>query len=175
VIGSRPQVVAPLGAAIDRSGEGDGFAWVEVLGQARLNARPLARYHTLMGVAGLIAALGVITANQILIVGAMAVSPDLLPLCSVCVGLVARRPRLARHAALTLLSGLALAGLVAALLTLLLRATGILTSNFILGRGGVGDLTHTDYSTVLIALAAGIAAMLSFEPAPAPPSESRSQ
>ncbi|MFZ0090189.1 MAG: DUF389 domain-containing protein [Solirubrobacteraceae bacterium] len=159
---SRPQVVAPLGAAVDRTAR-DGFAWVEVLGQARSHARPLARYHVLMGVAGVIAALGVITANQILIVGAMAVSPDLLPLCSLCVGLVGRRSRLARHAAFTLLTGLALAGVVATLLTLLLRATGILGTDFVVGHAAVGNLTHTDYSTVLIALAAGIAAMLSFE------------
>ena len=87
----------------------------------------------------------------------------LLPLCSLCVGVVGRRPRLARRAALTLLTGLALAGVVAAVLTLLLRATGTLASGFVVGHGAVGDLTHTDYATVLIALAAGIAAMLSFE------------
>lgn len=160
---SRPHVVAPLGAAVERSGGDDGFAWVEVLGQARSHARPLARYHVLMAVAGVIAALGVITLNQILIIGAMAVSPDLLPLCSLCVALVGRRSRLARHAALTLLTGLALTGVVATLLTLLLRLTGILGSGFVVGQGAVGGLTHTDYSTVLIALAAGIAAMLSFE------------
>jgi uncharacterized membrane protein YphA (DoxX/SURF4 family) len=33
----------------------------------------------------------------------------------------------------------------------------------VVGQGGIGNLAHTDYSTVLIALAAGIAAMLSFE------------
>jgi uncharacterized hydrophobic protein (TIGR00271 family) len=160
---SRPQVVAPLGTALDRSGRGDAFAWVEVLGQARSHARPLARYHVLMAVAGVIAALGVITANQILIVGAMAVSPDLLPLCSLCVGVVGRRYRLARRAAFTLFTGLALAGVVAVVLTLLLRVTGILASDFVPGHDAVGNLTHTDYSTVLIALAAGVAAMLSFE------------
>jgi uncharacterized hydrophobic protein (TIGR00271 family) len=160
---SRPQIVAPLGLAHDRVSSHDGFAWIEVLGEARANARPLARYHALMTVAGLIAALGVITANGILIVGAMAVSPDLLPLCSLCVGLVARRPRLIRTAAVTLLSGLILAGLVAMLLTLALRGLGILTESFVVGHGGIGNLTHTDYSTVLIALAAGVAAMLSFE------------
>jgi uncharacterized hydrophobic protein (TIGR00271 family) len=157
------QTVAPLGAARRGvPGEG-GFAWVEVLGEARSNARPLARYHVLMAVAGVIAALGVITANSILIVGAMAVSPDLLPLCSLSVGLVARRPRLIRRAAGTLVSGLVLAGLVATALTLALRATGILGSDFVVGHGGLGNLAHTDYSTVLIALAAGVAAMLSFE------------
>jgi uncharacterized hydrophobic protein (TIGR00271 family) len=156
------QTVAPLGRARTAL-EDTGFAWVEVLGEARSRARLLARYQVLMVVAGVIAALGVITANTILIVGAMAVSPDLLPLCSLCVGLVAWRPPLMRRAAVTLLSGLVLVGLVATILTLVLRATGILGSNFVVGHGGIGSLARTDYSTVIIALVAGIAAMLSFE------------
>ena len=55
-----------------------------------------------MIVAGVIAAYGVIEVNSILIVGAMAVSPDVLPVAAACVGLVSRRHRLGqagdRHA-----------------------------------------------------------------------------
>ena len=160
---SHLEVVAPAPAAQSRIGGGDAFAWVEVLGEARANARPLARYFALMAVAGVVAALGVITGNPILIVGAMAVSPDLLPLCSVCVGLVGRRQRLTRRALATLLAGLTLVGAVAAVLTAALDATGILPHDFVLGAGGLGTLATTDYSTVLIALVAGVAAMLSFE------------
>ena len=70
--------------------------WADVLGQARVNARPIARYLVFMMAAGVIAGFGVIEVNSILIVGAMAVSPDLLPLTAACVGLVSRRGRLAR-------------------------------------------------------------------------------
>src|SRR5215203_2233505 len=56
-------------------GDEVGFAWVEVIGQADANSRPLARYLALINVAAVIAALGVITSSSILIVGAMAVSP----------------------------------------------------------------------------------------------------
>ena len=53
----------------------------------------MARYLVLMGCAGVIAAFGVIDKNQILIVGAMAISPDMLALTATCsTGLVARRP-----------------------------------------------------------------------------------
>ena len=62
-----------------------------------------------MIVAGVIAAFGVIEANEILIVGAMAVSPDLLPIAATCVGLVGRRYRLAWRALVTLPSGWAAA------------------------------------------------------------------
>ncbi len=160
---ARLEVVAPSQTSHDRAGAGAGFAWIEVLGDAWANSRPLARYLVLILAAGVIAALGVITANGILIVGAMAVSPDLLPISAVCVGIVARRPRLARRAFLTLVVGLALVTVVAAIVASLLDLTGILPGNYQIGQGGLGNLARTDYSTVLVALAAGVAAMLAFE------------
>jgi uncharacterized hydrophobic protein (TIGR00271 family) len=160
---SQLEVVAPAPEAKARLGAGEAFAWVEVLGEARRQARPLARYFILMAVAGVVAGLGVIKGNAILIVGAMAVSPDLLPLCSVCVGLVGRRGRLARRAFATLMLGLAVVGAAAAVMTFLLDVVGILPDPLVLGAGGLSGLAVTDYSTVLIALVAGVAAMLAFE------------
>ncbi len=141
----------------------DGFAWVEVMGQARANSRPLARYLALINVAAVIAALGVITSSSILIVGAMAVSPDLLPICATCVGIVGGRYALARRAFVTLVLGLGLVVATAAVLSALLKWTGLLPDGFAVEQSSLTTLAHTDYSTVLIALAAGVAAMLSFE------------
>jgi hypothetical protein len=67
------------------------LVWTDVLGTAWLNARPIARYLAFMAAAGVIGAYGVIDNNSILIVGAMAVSPDLLPITAVGVGIVARQ------------------------------------------------------------------------------------
>jgi uncharacterized hydrophobic protein (TIGR00271 family) len=159
---SRLEVVAPTPAAHARF-EGADVAWVEVLGQARANARPLARYLALIVAAGVIASMGVLTANGILIVGAMAVSPDLLPICATCVGIVGGRRRLTRQAFFTLVVGLGLVVVVATVASALLNATGFVPSDYQVGEGGLSDLAHTDYSTVLVALAAGVAAMLSFE------------
>ena len=139
------------------------LAWAAVLGEARANARPISRYLLLMTVAGVIAAFGVIDRNDILIVGAMAVSPDLLPLCAACVGLEARRPSLITRAVRTLLLGLGIACGVAALLGFVLDVTGWLPENFELRGGGIGTLARVDLSTVLVAAVAGIAAILSFE------------
>ena len=85
------------------------LVWADVLGQAWLNARPVARYLALMVVAGVIASYGVIETNTILIVGAMAVSPDLLPITAIGVGILGRRGRLVAEASLTLIVGLAVA------------------------------------------------------------------
>jgi uncharacterized hydrophobic protein (TIGR00271 family) len=160
---TKVEVVAPLHR--HRFGEGgvDGFSWVEVIGQARANSRPLARYLALINVAAVIAALGVITSSSILVVGAMAVSPDLLPICATSVGLVRRQHDLARRAFTTLALGLGLVVATAAVLSLLLKWTGLLPGGFEVEQSSLSTLAKIDYSTVLVALAAGIAAMLSFE------------
>jgi uncharacterized hydrophobic protein (TIGR00271 family) len=139
------------------------LAWAAVLGEARANARPITRYLLLMIIAGVIAAFGVIDRNDILIVGAMAVSPDLLPLCAACVGLEARRPNLVARAARTLLLGLGIAAGVAAVLGFVLDVTGWLPETFKLRGGGIGTLARVDLSTIIVASVAGVAAILSFE------------
>jgi uncharacterized hydrophobic protein (TIGR00271 family) len=160
---TRVEVVAPQHRHHLGEGGVDGYAWVEVLGQARANSRLLARYLALINVAAVIAALGVITSSSILIVGAMAVSPDLLPICATCVGLVAGRYELAGRAFVTLTMGLGIVIVTAAVLSALLNLTGLLPAGFNVEQSSLSNLAHTDYSTVLIALAAGVAAMLSFE------------
>jgi uncharacterized hydrophobic protein (TIGR00271 family) len=160
---TRVDVVAPQHHHEHGEGGVDGFAWVEILGQARANSRPLARYLALINVAAVIAALGVITSSSILIVGAMAVSPDLLPICATCVGLAGGNSALARRAFVTLTLGLGLVVVTAAVLSALLKWTGLLPDGFAVEQSSLSTLAKTDYSTVLIALAAGVAGMLSFE------------
>ena len=92
-----------------------GLVWADIIGSALLNARPIARYLAFMVAAGVIASYGVIEDSAILIVGAMAVSPDLLPITAIGVGIVARRPLLAGRALLTLAVGLGVATTAAAL------------------------------------------------------------
>jgi uncharacterized hydrophobic protein (TIGR00271 family) len=140
----------------------EDFVWAHLVVQARRSARLFARYLTLMAVAGVLAAFGVIGHNPILIVGAMAVSPDLLPICGACVGLVGKRMRLFLRALATLGIGLVVAALAAALLVALLRGIGKIEPHAV-GDGGLGALTTVNYATVGIALAASVAAILSFE------------
>src|SRR5215212_131425 len=160
---TKMEVVAPQHRHHFGEGGVDGFAWVEVLGAARANSRPLARYLALINVAAVIAALGVITSSSILIVGAMAVSPDLLPICATCVGLVRGDHEIARRAFFTLTVGLGLVVVTAAVLSWFLDVFGFLPDGFNVEESSLSTLAKTDYSTVLIALAAGVAGMLSFE------------
>ncbi len=159
---TRQEVIAPTPIHGPIAG-GNEFAWIEVMGEARANARPLGRYLALMAVAACLGAMGVITDNLILVVGAMAVSPDLLPICAACVGFVAGRARLIRRAIVTLLLGILITWVVAAALAWALQAVGILTGDFQVHEENLHGLASIDYSTILVALAAGVAAMLSFE------------
>jgi hypothetical protein len=73
----------------------DRFAsvvWADLLSQAGQNARPFARYLVFMVAAGIIAAFGVIYANVTLVVGAMAISPDTLPIAAAATALVLSGP-----------------------------------------------------------------------------------
>src|SRR5689334_230221 len=137
--------------------------WADVLGQARLNARPVVRYLVLMMAAGTIAAFGVIQVNNILIVGAMAVSPDLLPITAACVGLVDRNFRLVYRALLTVAVGMGAACLTAWVLARVGDLMALLPAHFAIGESALSGLTTVNASTVLVAFAAGVAGMLSLE------------
>jgi uncharacterized hydrophobic protein (TIGR00271 family) len=160
---TRVDVVAPQRTQLTGHRAIDGLAWVEVMGAARANSWPLARYLALINVAAVIAAVGVIISSPILIVGAMAVSPDLLPICATCVGIVAGKRKLAIRSFATLNLGLGLVVVTAAVVAFFLKVTGILPDGFQVEESSLNTLAHLDYSTVLVAAAAGIAAMLSFE------------
>jgi uncharacterized hydrophobic protein (TIGR00271 family) len=134
-----------------------------VLGQARRNARPVSLYLAFTIAAGVIAAFGVIEVNTILIVGAMAVSPDMLPISATCVGLVSWRLVLVRRALGTLIVGLATSCTAAALVSVALDVTNLMPSDFALNGDALGGLTTVDSSTVGVAFAAGVAGILAQE------------
>lgn len=137
--------------------------WTDLLSQAGANARPLARYLVFMSVAGLIAGFGVIYANGILVVGAMAVSPDMLPITATCTGLVLHRWRLSARAFATLTAGLGVGCIVAGTMTALLNLFNALPASFQIGETGLQGLASVNVSTVFVAFAAGVAGILAFE------------
>jgi uncharacterized hydrophobic protein (TIGR00271 family) len=130
---------------------------------ASQNARPIARYVAFMLVAGLVGGYGVVGYNVILIVGAMAISPDLLPITAVGVGLVDRRYRLAARALVTLAIGMALASLAAAVSAFVQDAFGVIPTAFDIHSTVLGTMTEVSNETVVVALAAGVAGMLALE------------
>jgi uncharacterized hydrophobic protein (TIGR00271 family) len=152
--------------AIDSSStaeESVALVWADLLGQAQINARTAVRYLIFMAVAGVIAAFGVIDQDQILIVGAMAVAPDLLPVTAACTGLILRRPRLIRRGLFSLLAGLGVACVFAAAVTGFLNLFDLLPAEFAIHEIGLASQQHVEAETFLVAFAAGVAGMLAVE------------
>jgi uncharacterized hydrophobic protein (TIGR00271 family) len=110
-----------------------------------------------------IAAFGVITANAVLIVGAMALAPDLTPVTATSVGLVGRRWRLAGRGLLTLVVGYAFTTFAAQVTSAFLRITGQLPGGYQLPIATVEALASYSMMIVIIAFSAGVAGMFAFE------------
>src|SRR5262249_22164496 len=126
--------------------------WADLLSQAGANARPLARYLVVMATAGVIAAFGVIYANITLVVGAMAISPDLLPICAAATALVLRRWTLAARAFATLLIGLGCACLVGGVLTFVLHQLQLGPTRLLPGQSQfLAGLSTVNISTPIVA------------------------
>jgi uncharacterized hydrophobic protein (TIGR00271 family) len=138
--------------------------WADLLSQAGANARPIARYLVFMAMAGIIAAFGVIYENVTLVVGAMAISPDTLPVTAAATALVLQRWRLAGRAVAALVIGLAVACVVGGVMTRALNVLDLLPSGFDVGHGGfLQGLSSVNISTPIVAFAAGVAAILALE------------
>jgi uncharacterized hydrophobic protein (TIGR00271 family) len=137
--------------------------WADLLGQARVNARTTVLYLVYMAVAGVIGAFGVIDEDQILIVGAMAVAPDLLPITAACTGLVLGRGRLFGRGLAAMALGLGTACILAAAVTGFLDLFDLLPPEFKVHEVGLASQQHIEAETIMVALAAGVAGMLAVE------------
>jgi uncharacterized hydrophobic protein (TIGR00271 family) len=142
---------------------GAGVVWADLLTQANVNARPLARYMAFMVCAGVIAAFGVIYSNVTLVVGAMAISPDTLPISAAATAIVLGRGLLTIRAVAALLAGLGAACMVGGILTFALNHLGLLRAGFEIGSAFLQGLSTVNVSTPIVAFTAGVAGMLALE------------
>src|SRR6185369_2084470 len=97
------------------------------------------------------------------IVGAMAVSPDALPIAATAIGIVAGHAALVARALLTLTLGLFVAAVAACGVSLALDLTGGLPQRFQVGESALSGLTSVNATTIGVAVAAGVAGMLALE------------
>ncbi len=157
--------VRPLGwQRRTRSEESDGEVWAEIVGRADENATLASRYLLFMISAGIIAGIGVLTGSAVLLVGAMAISPDLLPVSASAIGIVERRWQLALRAIRVLLIGLASGTLGAFAATAVLRLFDRVDDDLRLADTMMGEaLTEIGPGSLIVAAVAGVAGMMAFE------------
>jgi uncharacterized hydrophobic protein (TIGR00271 family) len=139
------------------------ISWDEVAARTRDDTVVTDAYLLLMTIAGIIAAGGILTNNELLIVGAMIVSPDYGPLAGFCVAIIGgtRERAHARSSARALALGFLVAAAASAVVALLASAFGQVPASYLAGDRPVTELiAEPNLGSLVIALAAGVAGMI---------------
>jgi uncharacterized hydrophobic protein (TIGR00271 family) len=143
-------------------GEGaDALIWDELATRTGEDSQLTRTFLAFMILATLLASIGVITDSPITIVGAMVVGPEFGPLAGLAVGIVRKRRGIARRAAIALFVGFPIAIAATCLLTLLGRWAGLVHGDILSGRRQTEFIYHPGWFSLITALVAGTAGMLS--------------
>jgi uncharacterized hydrophobic protein (TIGR00271 family) len=144
-------------------GEGtDAVVWEQVVRTVDGDSSLSVSYLAFFAIATMIAAIGIVNDSAILVIGAMVLGPEFTPLAGVALGLVHRRRGLLRRAGVTLVVGFVVAIAVATLAALAGRALGWIGPELLTAdRPQTGFITAPDRWSVVVAVLAGIAGVLS--------------
>lgn len=139
----------------------DAVIWDTVIEQCYAASRTTVSYYLFFVLASLLAAIAVITDSAVLVIGAMVVGPEFGTVAAIATGLVFGRPGLTGRALRLLVSGIAVAVAVVALLSLVGDLTGLITSDMVTRpRPQTGFIWHPDRWSFIVALIAGAAGVL---------------
>lgn len=152
-------------------GEGDdALIWEQVERAADGGATNSASFYAFLVLATLIAAVGLLTDSQVLIVGAMVLGPEFGPLAALAVAVVRRRRDRVGGPLRALGLGFPLAIVVTAVAVVLLDRVGLVPPEFLDGRRPLTSFVASpDAFSVVVAVLAGIAGTLSLTSAKAGP------
>ena len=136
--------------------------WAMVEGTIRANATYPPSFYVLLVIAGLIAAVGILTNSQILVVGAMVVGPEYFAIIAAALGCSKRDWPLV-HESLTALGRGFLAAVIAAFLfALAIRGAGVAPAPFLDGVRPVAELINSpNVFSVIVAVLAGMVGVVS--------------
>jgi len=162
------EVAAQISRAADRAERaagglaGDAVVWEEVEGRTSEATELNANFLAFIVLACLIASVGIMLGQPVLIVGAMVVGPEFGPLAGICVAIVQRRADVGLRSLLALAIGFPIAIIGAHLFSLLAKTTGIVEANFDLDNHPLTSfVSEPNEFSFVVALFAGTAGMLS--------------
>lgn len=141
----------------------DAVVWAEVTQRAYDDSALTWTFLSFMILATLLAAIAVVTDSIILVIGAMVLGPEFVPIASIGLGLVRRRPHLIRRALATLAVGFAVAITAVAVLAMLARWAGAIAADDLIlqSRPGTAFIYSPSGWSLVIAVIAGAAGVLS--------------
>jgi uncharacterized hydrophobic protein (TIGR00271 family) len=139
----------------------DAVVWEGLEQSAGEETRLSITYLCFMIVATMIAGIGVMLDQPILIVGAMVVGPEFGPLVAFCIGIVSRQRNRASRALGTLVLGFVAGMAAAVILTWILTALGLLDESMLIAeRPLTSFIWKPDALSWIVGFLAGIAGML---------------
>jgi uncharacterized hydrophobic protein (TIGR00271 family) len=136
--------------------------WEIVEAKIRSDAVYAPSFYILLIIAGLIAAVGILTNSQILVVGAMVVGPEYNAIMGVALGIDKRSMRPVMRGALALLAGFAAAVVITLLFGLIIRWSGHTPRLYSAGLRPVSALINSpNLFSLVVAVLAGIVGVVS--------------
>jgi uncharacterized hydrophobic protein (TIGR00271 family) len=150
-------------AQADAPGEGvDAVVWNQVEERTSEESTLSATFLIFLSIATLIAGVGVLLDQPILIVGAMVVGPEFRPIAGLCVALALRERELAIRSLRALVIGFPVAIGVTVLATLLARVAGLVEPAMLDSEHPLTSfISRPDAFSFVVALLAGIVGILS--------------
>ena len=143
----------------------DAVVWADVTQRAYEESELNWTYVAFMTLATLLASIAVVVDSQVLVIGAMVLGPEFVPIAALGLALVRRRSTLFGLAARTLLVGFAAAIALTTLAALAARALGWVVSDDVTGDRPGTDFVYTpdkwSFIVALIAAAAGVLSLTS--------------
>ncbi len=143
----------------------DSVVWVDVTQRAYEDSELNWTYLSFMCLATLIAGVAIVLDSQVLVIGAMVLGPEFVPVAGLGLALVRRRPALFRRAARTLLIGFAVSIVLTTAFALLAKVSGWIDVADVSGRRPQTDFIYSPsrWSLVvaIIAAAAGVLSLTS--------------
>jgi uncharacterized hydrophobic protein (TIGR00271 family) len=136
--------------------------WEVVDATIRANASYPVSFYLLLVAAGLIAATGILTNSQILVVGAMVVGPEYNAILGAALGITEHSRRPVRRAFVALGVGFGLAVMASLVFSLIIRGIGQTPRDYLLGFRPVSDLiSQPNLFSVVVAVLAGLVGVVS--------------
>lgn len=153
--GERAELAAP-------GDGGDAVIWDEIEQRTGDESRQTGTYLVFLSIATIIAGVGVLLDQPILIVGAMVVGPEFGPLAALAVGVVRRRPAIIGRSSLALIVGFVVAIAITVGSTLGLDAAGLIDRQMLLDPRPLTDfIWRPDALSWVVGFLAGVAGILS--------------
>ncbi len=140
----------------------DAVVWADVTQRAYEESELNWTYVTFMTLATVLAGIAIVVDSQVLVIGAMVLGPEFVPIAALGLALVRRRGTLFALAARTLIAGFAMAITATTLAALTARALGwVVTADVTGERPGTAFIYSPDKWSFIVALVAAAAGVLS--------------